>query len=133
MQGRPIDALEFTVSPTIHNQPIRLQVDPGRQREFRRWTVVGAVVLAAAVFNGWQRSGTVEHSAMMLKIQREIEAEDAKARQLKLNRASLRSPARIEALATQTLHLVRPGRNDAVVIELFVPAPQPPASVVASR
>ena len=44
----------------------------------------------------------------------------------------LRSPKRIETLATERLHLVVPSREEAIVIERVVPA-QPPAKTVVAR
>ena len=46
---------------------------------------------------------------------------------------TLKSPQRIESLATQQLHLITPGRDEAIVIERVVPAEPPAASVVARR
>ena len=45
----------------------------------------------------------------------------------------LRSPVRIQRLATGRLHMVEPGPDDAVVIERVIPASPPPRSVVARR
>ena len=54
-------------------------------------------------------------------------------RHLRLEIETLRSPARIERLATGRLHMVAPGPEDASVIERVIPAPPPPRSVVARR
>ena len=55
------------------------------------------------------------------------------ARQLRLEIETLKSPKRIETLATRQLHLVAPSRDEAIVIERVVPADPPAASVVARR
>jgi hypothetical protein len=45
----------------------------------------------------------------------------------------LKSPKRIEALATDQLHLVAPSRDEAIVIERVLPTDPPAKSVVALR
>jgi hypothetical protein len=134
MQGRAMDALGFTVSPVIHNQPIRLEVDQARQRDMRRWFILVMVVVAAALFDGWQRHGITSQGFRREAIRRAREVEENNARHLRLEVESLSSPARIEeALATYRLNLVPPGHGDFVVLERVVPPVQPPSSVVASR
>ena len=108
-------------------------MDKARQRDFRLWLLVFAVLIAAASFDAWQRYGIVEHGFRLERMQQLRDAEDARARQLRLEIASLREPARIERLATRDLHLVVPGLADTRVIERVVPPDQPPSSVVASR
>ena len=66
-------------------------------------------------------------------MQRQRAAEEEIARQLRLEIETLRSPKRIEALATEQLHLVAPTRDEAIVIERVVPAEPPAKSVVARR
>ena len=53
-------------------------------------------------------------------------------RHLRLEIETLKSPQRIERLATERLHLVAPDTGAAVIIERVVPADPPSASIVAS-
>ena len=133
MQAKGIDALGFEITSTIPNQPVQHKVDLAREREFFRWLVIGAVVLAAAVFDGSQRMGKFSHGYRIEQLQQERAAEEAKSRALRLELSVLQDPKRIEDIATKQLHLVAPGRLDAVVIERLVPPPQPPSSIVALR
>jgi cell division protein FtsL len=66
-------------------------------------------------------------------MQKERAAEAEVARHLRLEIETLRSPVRIERLATGRLHMVAPGPEDAAVIERVIPASPPPRSVVARR
>jgi cell division protein FtsL len=69
----------------------------------------------------------------METLQRERAAEEEVNRHLRLEIETLRSPSRIEELATKKLHLVQPPRDKAIVIER-VTAPDPPStSIVAAR
>ena len=66
-------------------------------------------------------------------MQHERAAEEEAARRLRLEIDTLRSPQRIEALATKRLRLVAPSKDEAVVIERVVPSEPPASSVVARR
>jgi cell division protein FtsL len=133
MHGKASTRATFDVSPALPPQQVTLEVDRARQLEYRRWLLVGLVLLAAALFDGWQRSVPVSHGYRLEETHRARADEDAIGRRLRLEIASLRAPARIEWLAINQLHLVAPQRNDSMVIERVVPPQQPPMSVVASR
>jgi hypothetical protein len=66
-------------------------------------------------------------------MQRDRATEEDAARHLRLEIDTLRSPQRIEALATRRLRLVAPTKDEAIVIERVVPDDPPSASVVARR
>jgi cell division protein FtsL len=123
----------FSLSQPLPSQKVVLQVDVARQLDYRRWLLLGLVVLAAALFDGWQRSAPLSYGYRLEELQRARAAEEARARRLQLEIATLESPALIEQLAVRGLHLVSPGRDDQFVIERVVPPPPPPSSVVASR
>jgi cell division protein FtsL len=133
MHGRAHPTTAFEMDPVLPPQQVVLEVDRSRHGEFRRWLAIGGVVLAAALFDGWQRSVPVAHGYRIEEINRSLADEDAAGRRLRLEIASLQSPARIEWLATNELHLVAPGRDNAIVIERIAPPPAPPSSVVALR
>jgi cell division protein FtsL len=133
MHGRAHPTTAFEMDPVMLPQQVVLEVDRSRQVEFRRWLAIGCVVLAAALFDGWQRSVPVSHGYRLEEIHRSLSDEDELGRRLRLEIASLQSPATIEWLATNQLHLVAPGRDNAIVIERIVPPPAPPSSVVALR
>lgn len=133
MHGRAHPTTAFEMDPVLLPQQVVLEVDRSRQVDYRRWLAIGCVVIAAALFDGWQRSVPVSHGYRLEAIHRSLSEEDAIGRQLRLEIASLQSPARIEWLATNQLHLVAPGRDNNIVIERIVPPPAPPSSVVALR
>lgn len=133
MHGRAHPTTAFEMDPVLLPQQVVLEVDRTRQVDYRRWLAIGSVVLAAALFDGWQRSAPLSHGYRLEEVHRALSREDAIGRQLRLEIASLQSPAAIEWLATNRLHLVAPGRDNAIVIERIVPPPAPPSSVVALR
>jgi cell division protein FtsL len=85
------------------------------------------------LFSAWQRTELLRHGYQVEELQREKAAEEDLGRQLRLEIETLKSPSRIESLATNRLHLVSPAREDAIVIERVLPAEPPATSVVARR
>ncbi len=132
MQVRATDPMGFAIAPAIRNRPVAAEVDRGRQREILRWLLVGAVLVGAALFDGWQRFGILDFGFKLNQVQAARAVEESRGRRLRLDLESLRSPSRIADMAGQ-LELVAPGPSDAVVIERIVPPEPPPSSVVASR
>jgi len=132
MQVRATDPMGFAIAPAVRNRPVAAEVDRGRQLEILRWLILSAVLLAAALFDGWQRYGIRDYGFKLSGIRQESKAEELTGRQLFLDIASLSAPWRIEALASE-MKLVAPGQADAVVIERIVPPDPPPSSVIASR
>lgn len=133
MDGRVNRPAAFALSSALPPQRVVLQVDASRQVDYRRWLILGLVLLAAALFNGSQRSAPVSHGYRLEELQRQWAKEEDIGRHLRLEIAGLEAPAVIERLAIDELHLVRPGPGDSIVIERVVPSRQPPSSVVASR
>ncbi len=133
MHGRAHPTTTFEMDPVLLPQQVVLEVDRSRQVDYRRWLAIGSVVLAAALFDGWQRSVPVSQGYRLEEIHQALAEEDAIGRRLNLEIASLQSPATIEELAKNTLHLVFPGPDNSRVIERIVPPPAPPSSVVALR
>jgi len=93
---------------------------------------IAAFLVVGLLFSAWQHFEMLRHGYQIEEMQRERAAEEETARRLKLEIETLRSPRRIEALATETLHLVAPSRDEAIVIER-VQANDPPAKSVIAR
>jgi cell division protein FtsL len=127
------EAFEYAVKKDVRNNPIVREMDRARQREL--WSVVGVAgfLVLVLLFSAWQHFELLRHGYQVEQMQKERVAEEDAGRQLRLEIEALRSPKRIEALATQQLHLVAPTRNDAIVIERVRPADPPDRSVVARR
>lgn len=123
----------FEVSPELPPQQVSLEVDTARQGEYWRWLGLGLLLLAAALFDGWQRGAVWHRGYEVETLYSQRAAEEALGRHLTLEIESLRSPAQIERLARTELHMVAPGPNDSIVIERVLAPQPPPSSVVASR
>ena len=124
---------EYAIKKDIRNNPIVREVDQARQRELWRSLVIGVVLVAVLLFSAWQHFELLQHGYRLEQMQQERARELEINRHLRLEIETLRSPARIERIATEQLNLVAPSSDEAVVIERVVPAPMPGRSVVATR
>ena len=127
------EPFEYAIKKDVRNNTIVREVDEARHRDL--WKSVGVAVLLVSVllFSAWQHFELLQHGYRIEEMQRERGAEEELTRRLRLEIETLRSPKRIEALATGRLHLVAPTRDEAIVIERVVPAEAPAKSIVARR
>jgi cell division protein FtsL len=133
MDGRVNRPAAFALSPALPPQKVVLQVDASRQVDYRRYLLLGFMLLAAALFNGSQRSAPLSHGYRIAELQTLRAEEEARGRRLLREIATLTSPALIDQFAREQLHMVLPGPDDQIVLFRVVPPEPPPSSVVASR
>ena len=127
------ETFEYAIRKDVRNNPIVREVDRDRHREMLRATAVGVFLVAVLLFWAFQHFELLRYGYRFEQMQRERGAEAEINRHLRLELDTLRSPIRIERLATNTLHMVAPGPSDASVIERVLPASPQPRSVVARR
>ncbi len=128
-----MEPFEYAIKKDVRNNPIVREVDEARQRELWKSVAIAGLLVLALLFSAWQHFELLRHGYEIEQMERERAAEEELTRQLRLEIETLRSPRRIEALATGRLHLVAPGRDEAIVIERVVPAEAPAKSIVARR
>jgi cell division protein FtsL len=124
---------EYAIKKDVRNNPIVREVDRERHLEMWRSVGVGVFLVAVLLFSAWQHFELLRHGYRIEEMQKERTAEEEINRHLRLEIDTLRSPARIERLATQRLGMVAPKAEDATVIERVTSTPPPPKSVVARR
>ena len=127
------DAFEYAIKKDVRNNPIVREVDQERHREMWRSAAVGLFLVLVLLFSAWQHFELLRHGYRLEQMQRERAEQEEIARHLRLEIETLRSPARIERLATKQLRMVAPGAGDAEIIPRIVAPPAPPRSVVARR
>ncbi len=127
------DAFEYAIKKDVRNNPIVREVDRERHREMWRSAAVGLFLVLVLLFSAWQHFELLRHGYRLEEMQRERAEQAEIARHLRLEIETLRSPARIERLATRQLRMVAPGPDDAEIIPRVVAAPAPSRSVVARR
>ena len=124
---------EYAIRKDVRNNPIVREVDRERHREMWRSAATGAFLVIVLLFTVWQQFVLLQYGYRMEQMQQErADAEDIR-RHLRLEIEVLRSPQRIERMATSKLHMVAPGPTDAAVIERVTQPAAPPRSVVARR
>jgi cell division protein FtsL len=127
------ESFEYAIKKDVRNNPIVRELDEARHREMWKSVAIAGFLVLVLLFSAWQHFELLRHGYQIEEMQRQRAAEEETTRRLRLEIETLRSPTRIETLATEKLHLVAPGRDEAVVIER-VQANDPPAkSVVAKR
>jgi cell division protein FtsL len=127
------ETFEYAIRKDVRNNPIVREVDRERHREMWRSVAVGMFLVAVLLFSAWQHFELLRHGYRLEQMQRERAAQEEINRHLRLEIETLRSPSRIERLATGRLQMVWPGAEDATVIERVIPTAPPPRSFVASR
>jgi len=127
------ESFEYAIRKDVRNNPIVREVDEVRQREL--WKSVGytSLLVLLALFFAWPHFEMTLNGYRIEQLQKEKDVEEEMTRQLRLEIETLRSPKRIEMLATTRLHLVTPKADEAIVLERVVPVELPASSIVASR
>ena len=128
-----MEAFEYAIKKDVRNNPIVREVDEARQRDLWKSVGIAGVLVLVLLVSAWQHFELLRHGYQVEELQRQRAAEEDITRRLRLEIDTLKSPQRIESLATEQLHLVAPSRDEAIVIERVVPAEPPAASVVARR
>jgi cell division protein FtsL len=126
------EAFEYAIRKDVRNNPIVREVDEHRQREQWRSVALGVLFVGVLLFSGWQRVELLQHGYRVEQMQKDRANEAEINRHLRLEIETLKSPQRIETLATRKLHLVAPATGSAIIIERVVPSDPPTASVVAT-
>jgi cell division protein FtsL len=127
------DTFEYAIKKDIRNNPIVREVDRERHREMWRTVALGVFLVSVLLFWAWQHFELLRHGYRFEQMQREHAVETEINRHLRLEIDTLRSPVRIERLATGRLRMVVPAAEDASVIERVLPSPAPPSSALARK
>ena len=128
-----MEAFEYAIKKDVRNNPIVREVDEARQRDLWKSVGIAGFLVLVLLVSAWQHFELLRHGYQIEELQRQRTAEEDIARRLRLEIDTLKSPKRIESLATEQLHLVAPSRDEAIVIERVVPSEPPSASIVALR
>jgi cell division protein FtsL len=127
------EAFEYAIKKDVRNNPIVREVDEARQLDLWKSVAIAGFLVGVLLFSAWQHYELLQHGYQMEQMEKQRLTEEDAARHLRLEIETLRSPKRIEALATEQLHLVAPTRDEAIVIERVLPADPPARSIVAQR
>jgi len=124
---------EYEIRKDFRNNQIVREVDQRRLRDLWMSLGIGVALVVVLLFSAWQHFELLRHGYRLEQMQRDRAAENDINRHLRLEMETLRSPQRIEKLATERLGMVSPSIAEAVVLERVMPTSAPAKSVVASR
>src|SRR3712207_1468929 len=103
MTGEPF---EYAIKKDVRNNPIVREIDRERQAEMWRSAATGVFLVVVLLFWAWQQFELLQHGYRLEQLQKERVAEEEISRHLRLEIETLRSPQRIERLATRQLRMV---------------------------
>jgi cell division protein FtsL len=124
---------EYAIKKDVRNNLIVREVDDERQRQVWRSLGIGGFLVIVILFSAWQHFELLQHGYKIQRMQQQRAVQEEINRHLRLEIETLRSPVRIERIATKDLHLVAPGRDQAIVIERVTSSAPPEKSIVAAR
>jgi hypothetical protein len=128
-----MDGFEYAIKKDVRNNPVVREVDEARHRQQWRWAGIAAFLVTMVLFWAWQNFVILRNSYDAAGISDEIENEVKRGQNLRVDLEKLRKPARIQAYATEQLHLVQPTGHERIVIQRVRPADLPAHSVLARR
>jgi cell division protein FtsL len=122
--------LESLARKAIDNSKVVRERDPRAGRELWLLLAVVAALVASLVLYAWPSLELRQAAQARARMERERERLIEENRKLKLERATLENPRRVEAIATRELGLVLPPAEKVIVVEK---APPPPPEALLAR
>ncbi len=114
--------VEYAIRKDVRNNPIVREADRRQGHDFIRTAGVWALILAMGLFAAWQHFEVIRHGYEIEKVLQDKAEEEAINRRLRLQIETLRSPERIERIATGELRMIVPLSSSTLVIERVAPA-----------
>ena len=124
-------AIEIHFEKRIVNSNVIREADKKSHRDYIVVTALAAMFLFGLFAYGWQHYQWIQYGYRIEETQKKRDQLAEIGRQLLLERASLRNPQRIDAIARKELGMVVPVPGQLVTFSadspLTIPVPQPPA------
>src|SRR5437763_6046381 len=114
-------AIEIHLEKRIVNNSVIRQIDAKSHRDYIVVTALAGMFLFGLFAYGWQHYEWIQYGYRIEEAQKKKEQLAEISRQLRLERASLRSPARIDAIARQKLGMVVPAPGQLVTFSADAP------------
>ena len=129
--GEELMAIEIHFEKRIVNSNVIREADKKSHRDYILVTALAAMFLIGLFAYGWQHYQWIQYGYRIEETQKKRDQLAEIGRQLRLERASLRNPQRIDAIARKELGMVVPVPGQLVTFSadspLTIPVPQPPA------
>ena len=122
-------AIEIRLEKRIINSNVIREADDKSRRDYLVVTVLAGMFLFGLFTYAWQHYQWIQYGYRIEEAQKKKEQLAESGRQLQLERASLRSPQRIDAIARRDLGMVFPAPGQVVnLADTPLAAPAPPPS-----
>ena len=126
-------AIEVHFEKRIINNHVIREADVKSHRDYIIITVLAAMFLFGLFAYGWQHYQWIQYGYRIEEAQKKKDQLSEIGRQLRLERASLRNPSRIDEIARKQLGMVVPAPGQLVTFNadapLTIPTPQPPQEI----
>jgi cell division protein FtsL len=130
-------AIEVHFEKRIINNNVIREADARSHRDYIIVTALAAMFLFGLFAYGWQHYQSIQYGYRIEEAQKRREQLAETGRQLRLERASLSNPQRIDSIARKQLGMVVPAPGQLVPFSadapLTIPAPQPLQPVSAQQ
>ena len=121
-------AIEIHLEKRIVNNSVIRQTDSKSHRDYIVVTALAAIFLFGLFAYGWQHYQWIQYGYRIEEAQKKKEQLAETGRQLRLERASLSNPQRIDSIARKQLGMVVPAPGQLVTFNpdapLTIPSPQ---------
>jgi cell division protein FtsL len=126
--GKKLMAIEVHLEKRIVNNSVIRQTDSKSHRDYIVVTALAAIFLFGLFAYGWQHYQWIQYGYRIEEAQKKKEQLAETGRQLRLERASLSNPQRIDSIARKQLGMVVPAPGQLVTFKtdapLTIPSPQ---------
>ena len=119
--GEKLMAIEVHYEKRIINNNVIREADAKSHRDYIVVTVLAAMFVFGLFAYGWQHYQWIQYGYRIAEAQKKKEQLAETGRQLRLERASLRSPQRIDAIARRDLGMVVPAPGQLVTFSADAP------------
>lgn len=112
-----MSTIEIQFDKKIDNTRVIREFDLRCRADYICLTLLSAVFVIGALFYAWQQFRWIQYGYQIEAADRYIRELAEEERQLRLQRAELASPGRIEQLARTELGMVTPGPDEYLILE----------------
>ena len=124
-------AIEVHFEKRINNMNVVREADTRYRREYLFITLLAGLFVVGLFYYGWQHYQWIQYGYRIEEAQKKKEHLAEVSRQLRLERASLRDPKRIDSIARRELGMVIPVPGQLVTLHADAPLTIPTATPVA--
>ena len=132
-------AIEVHFEKRINNLNVVREADTQHRREYLFLTLLAGLFVLGLLFYGWQHYQWIQYGYRIEEAQKQKEQLAETGRKLRLERASLRDPRRIDSYARSNLGMIVPAPGQMVTFSADAPftipgtAPAAPPELQAKK